>query len=155
MNFSRKHQYDYSNMIKTFESFREYFTALRSLQVGDKIGYDENNNLYIDRSGYRQGIIRWYYKQSRTGAIDKLKSKIDEYILFIRFIDNVYGETIDENHRSLVRSIIKNITILHNTITNALFFLSKTYKSDKKIHETIIMIKDSLTFYNNFIRELL
>ena len=57
--------YDAEDMKNKSTVFSEKFQSLESVNEGNKVGIDENGLLYREYNGLFQGVVIWWYSQSR------------------------------------------------------------------------------------------
>ena len=141
-----QYNYDYKKLVKSFEGFREKLGVFGNLNKGDKIGFGENDVIYIDTSSYIQGLTRWYYKQNRDVVMMKIDSIVQEYLLYLRYVDSVYTNTRNIQHASIVKNLIKSISELSNKIIGGLDILRETYEGDKQVEKKIMSLKNSTDY---------
>lgn len=154
MNNSRKYSYNYEELINSFDAFNDQFLLLENLKVGDKIGFTMNNKLYIDENNYYQGLSRWYYNQTRENVFDKFSKMVKEYLLYLRFVDDVHTNTQSIQYMHIVRGIIFRISKLSSILITALEFLKITYRDDTTIPTLLntlcIDIKEKTTLLEDY-----
>ena len=142
----QQYTYDYGKLVKSFEGFKEKLGLLGDLSKGDKIGFDANSTMYIDSSSYIQGLTRWYYRQNRDIVIMKIDSIIQEYLLYLQYVDNVYTNTRNIQYASIVKNVIKSISELSKKIIGGLDVLQETYHGDTQIKKKIMTLKNSTDY---------
>lgn len=141
-----QYTYDYEKLVKSFEGFREKLGIFGNLNKGDKIGFGENDSIYIDTSSYIQGLTRWYYKQNRDVVMMKIDSIVREYLLYLQYVDSVYTNTTNIQYASIVKNLIKRINQLSNSIIGGLDILRETYEGDKQVEKKIMSLKNSTDY---------
>ena len=154
MSYVNNYRIDMNEISKSMTRFETRFACLSNLKTGDKLGYDEANNLYISSSGYFQSIKRWYYSQTRDSVFKDLNEQIKEYILFLRFLYNSYlGSVGNEISNTQFKKIIVRTHKLSGVLVNALYFLAKTYKDDKKLILKLNKLKEDIDYRNGELKQ--
>lgn len=126
--------FDYTNMLNTFEDFQRKLHVFLHIQKGDKLGFTNNDVLYLDYSGIMQSMRRWYYNQNREVTARKLKTLLEDYIIFLNLIISscTTGKTrfID---------LAEEVNIFNQTLMNGLDHLYVTYEKEPHKLKTIII----------------
>ena len=143
---NKRYSYDYEKLATSFEGFRKKLGILENLKSGDKIGFDEQNEIYISVNNYIQGLSRWYYSQKREDVFRKLDEQLQEYLLYLRYVDDVYTNTTNIQNASIVKELILRISKLSTSIINALDVLRATYKDDVEVVKKIMSLKNSTDY---------
>lgn len=143
---NKRYSYDYEKLTTSVEGFRKKLGILENLKSGDKIGFDNSNNIYINENNYIQGLSRWFYSQKREEVFRKLDEYIQDYLLYLRYVDDVYTNTKNLYYSNIVKQVITSISSLSTSIINALDILRKTYQDDSEIVNKIMSLKNSIDY---------
>ena len=143
---TKLYSYDYEKLSKSFEKFQNEFGILKELKNGDKVGFDDSNNIYISVSSYIQGLTRWFYSQKRDEVFRKLDDSIQDYLLYLQYVDDVYTNTTSLHYANIVKQVITRISSLSTSIINALDILRTTYQDDNDIIQKILRLKNSIDY---------
>lgn len=122
-------KFDISDIYTRYYEYRNIFKELINIEKNDKIGFDENNIIYLNKNSKFQHIIRWYYSQDRQNTRNKLSEILDEYKIFNdMIIFSIYNKNTNVNEIqsidlrdklvSLNKIIIDGLEILYNTYHN-------------------------------------
>jgi len=130
---------------KDFDYIREKLSVIRDLNINDKLGYDENDVLYIDKYQWGQYFRRVWYGQSRRKTekyldriFTELMQYLDKYLKFLDTTPDFIVKTIDKRYKTLTGEICQFI----NDIIVGLYNLKKTYPEYKELKcrvDSIIM----------------
>lgn len=122
---SNKFSFDLQDMEQKFNTFKEKCKLIVFIEKNDKIGFDENDNIYIDKYNSFQCIKRWYYNQNRNMTKQKLKLLFDDYDIFLKMIELALKSPNGQDYISLSISVIK----MNKNIIQGLGQLKKTYEN--------------------------
>ena len=135
----------YDIQCEKFAVFEKKLSIIKDIKVLDKLGRDDDGNLYIDKYQWGQYIRRVYYKQSRSRTQKFLDA---EFIPFVIFLDK-YLNLLESNPLFVLivldtgfRKFTNKICIFINEIIQGLYNLKKTYPDYKEIKcriDSIIM----------------
>lgn len=130
---------------KDFYRIREKLSVIKDLNINDKLGYDENDVLYIDKYQWGQYFSRVWYGQSRQKTEKYLNRVFIEFMQYLdnylKFLDNTPDfivKTLDKRYKTLTGEICQFI----NDIIVGLYNLKKTYPEFKELKcrvDSIIM----------------
>ncbi len=130
---------------KDFYRIREKLSVIKDLNINDKLGYDENDVLYIDKYQWGQYFRRVWYGQSRQKTEKYLNRVFTEFMQYLdnylKFLDNTphfIVKTLDKRYKTLTGEICQFI----NDIIVGLYNLKKTYPEFKELKcrvDSIIM----------------
>ena len=147
-------KYDYGEVVNRFDKFYNTFKPLTELNTGDKLGYDNEDNIYIDKQSMIQGFQRWYYNQKRGEVFGRFESQIKEYVLFIRYVDQVYTNTIRVQDVTLLRALCLRIDSLTKILIESMSYLLITYKNDESICKLLNNLKSTLDYRNRQLQDI-
>ncbi len=135
----------YDIQCEKFAVFEKKLSIIKDINIQDKLGRDDDGNLYIDKYQWGQYIRRVYYKQSRSRT-QKFLDK--EFIPFVMFLDK-YLNLLEPNPPFVLtvldisfRKFTNKICLFINEIIQGLYNLKKTYPDYKEIKcriDSIIM----------------
>ena len=147
-------KYDYEEVVNRFDSFYNMFKPLSGLNNGDKLGYDNEDNIYIDKQSMFQGFQRWYYNQKRVDVFGRFESQVNDFILFIRYVDQVYTNTIRLNDVTILRALCLRINKLTTLLIESMSNLIGTYKDDEVTCKLLNNLKSSLDYRNRQLHDI-
>ena len=133
--------------IKTSE-FETKFNALTTLDPGNKVGIDSNNNLYAEffTQPFIMAVIRKITRQKREDINDFLVEAFDEYETFLIFVINAY-ESSDEDGKGNMRNIITTHKMLCIGIVSGLTNLRVSYPDYEPIKSTCTKYIDKFNLF--------
>lgn len=129
---------------KTLDEFKNKFKNFIDISLNDKIYFDDNNIIQIDKSSYIQSFKRWYYSNNRNNTINKVIEDIEEIFIF----KNMIQEIILQNYIHLKLDLICLIFEINNLLKNineSLHILSQTYKDDYTILSKIMNLEKKIS----------
>jgi len=142
--------FDIMDMNKHFNIFKKKLDILTKLEIGDKIGFDNNNDMYINHKSFFQPLIRSYYAQNRKNTIQHLNTIIKEYNIFLEMVYNSI-KTKDICTLLITKTnyikLYKKTILLNNNIIIGLRKLVKTYENHNEICNCIEQIIKDLVDY--------
>jgi hypothetical protein len=132
-----KHFFDLEDMKKNVLIFKDKLNALTLINEGDKISFDNDNIIYIDRNHTLQCIKRWYYNENRNNTYEKLSIIFDDYNKFLLMINrSLYNQQNLEFF-----TIADDVYLFNKNVIKGLYNLKKTYENkeyyDMKLAELI------------------
>jgi hypothetical protein len=154
-NIFRNAVFDIVDMNKNFNMFNTKLEILTKIEVGDKIGFDSSEHIYINHKSIFQPFIRKYYAQNRQTNIQNLENIMREYKIFLEMVyTSIAGKTICDLLCSNTTHIkLPNKTIaLNEKIISGLRNLSTTYKDQDDIGQRIETIITYLDEYKSRIQ---
>jgi hypothetical protein len=140
----KKYLINILSLKKTLDEFKDKFKNFIDISLNDKIYFDDNNIIQIDKSSYIQSFKRWYYSNNRNNTINKVIEDIEEIFIF----KNMIQEIILQNYIHLKLDLICLIFEINNLLRNineSLHILSQTYKDDYKILTKLINLKKKIS----------
>lgn len=120
-----KISFDMKDMTTKFKYFKQRMRMVVFIEPYDKIGFNEQEEIYIDKYNSFQCIKRWYYNQNRDITKEKLKLLFDDYDIFLKMIELSLKSTDGFNYISIAYSVIS----LNRNIITGLNNLKKTYEN--------------------------
>ena len=122
--------------LKTSE-FEIKFAALTTLDPGNKVGIDSNNNLYAEFFTHPlvMAVIRKITRQKREDINNFLVVAFDEYETFLLFVINAY-ESSDECCRGNMKNIMTTHKMLCVGLVSGLTNLKSSYPDYEPIKAT-------------------
>lgn len=124
----RNFELDTASMWKTLERFKEKLQNIDTIEVGDKIYFDQNGYLQVNKAGIRQSFVRWYNSFNRLDTIDRLLDTISELFKFndmLQFYSQKYN-----NYYMLFINICYKLLDLFISVQRGLVCIMKTYEDD-------------------------
>jgi hypothetical protein len=140
----KKYLINILSLKKTLDEFKDKFKNFIDISLNDKIYFDDNNIIQIDKSSYIQSFKRWYYSNNRNNTINKVIEDIEQIFIF----KNMIQEIILQNYIHLKLDLICLIFEINNLLRNineSLHILSQTYKDDYKILTKLINLKKKIS----------
>lgn len=140
----KKYLINILSLKKTLDEFKDKFKNFIDISLNDKIYFDDNNIIQIDKSSYIQSFKRWYYSNNRNNTINKVIEDIEEIFIF----KNMIQEIILQNYIHLKLDLICLIFEINNLLRNineSLHILSQTYKDDYTILTKLINLKKKIS----------
>ena len=125
--------------------FKNKYNELE-IEVGDKLYYDESNNIHVLKAGYFQSISRMIYSQDRHSFYEKFKKEIkrlNKILSSLLLNNNIF--IINFNQNNLV--YIQDIKNLHKKLLDIIKILKKTYENDKEFILKLTNLEDKIHFY--------
>jgi hypothetical protein len=151
-NIFRNVLFDIVDMNKNFNIFNTKLEILTKLEVGDKIGFDSSEHIYINHKSIFQPFIRKYYDQNRQTTIQHMENIMGEYKIFLEMVySSVVGKTICDllSSKVIQKNLPNNTILLNDKIINGLRNLSITYKEHDDICQSIETIITDLNEYKS------
>lgn len=134
---------DLKSIDTNFKSFKHKLENLQNVNVNDKIGFDDDDKLYIDRSNALQPLIRWFYKQNRETSLAKLCDILGEYKKLLKLINiSLYKVNEDNDELRILSNDIKGFNL---KLIVGLDNLKETYKYDEAYKKKISDVQHILT----------
>lgn len=147
--------YDFNDMVLNFTNFTTSLGILKDLEVGDKLGVNEKDKLYIDKNSRFQHIRRWYYNQDRDKSMLHLTNLMSEYFILIEMIISSIRNTnklmLRINGDNFINFLIKVIE-LNNKCCEGLKVLCKTYEHDEEYVFGLDNLIEKLSKKNKILR---
>ena len=133
--------------VKTSE-FETKFNALTSLDPGNKVGIDTNNNLYAEyfTQPFVMAIIRKITRQKREDINNFLIEAFNEYETFLIFVINAY-ESSDEEGKKNMNNIITTHKMLCVGLVTGLTNLRVSYPDYEPIKSTCTKYIDKFNLF--------
>lgn len=105
--------FDIAEIKTKTQDFETKFYALTTLDPGNKVGIDRNDNLYAEffTQPYIMAVVRKITQQKREDINAYLIANFEEYEQFLLFIINAYESSDDES-----KGNISNIMIDHKML---------------------------------------
>lgn len=133
---------DFQSVQVNFNSFQTKLEKLEFVEVNDKIGFDQEEILYINKQGTLQPIIRWLYNENRENTINKLHDLFTEYSKLLQMIRITTNYT--KRNQDKFCNLSNEIKNFNKKICCGLNNLYETYNDDdmycNMIKEMIIII---------------
>ena len=133
--------------VKTGE-FETKFAALTTLDPGNKVGVDSNNNLYAEffTQPFIMAVIRKITRQKREDINSYLVEAFNDYENFLLFVINAY-ESSDEDSRINMRNIITTHKMLCVGLVSGLTNLKLSYLDYEPIKTTCTKYIDKFNLF--------
>lgn len=145
-----KYYFDLEDMKKTFSSFKDKMTALTQLQENDKLSFDNNNKIYIDRGHYLQSFKRWYYGESRDVTHDKLSIIFNDYNKYLMMVNRSLYNQPNYSFYDLA----DNVYLFNKDLIKGLNNLKNTYNNVKEYNEKLSLLIPVIIEYIGQFEEL-
>jgi ferritin len=136
---------DFKSVESNFNKFKVKMAQIEYIEEHDKIGFDENDILYINKQSTLQPIVRWLYSQNRERSINKLSETFSEYSKLLQMIK--ISMVHSKNNVIELDDLLDEISIFNKKMLSGLDNLYKTYCSDDVYGK---LIKDILNALCNF-----
>jgi ferritin len=136
---------DFKSVESNFNKFKIKMAHVEFIEENDKIGFDENDILYINKQSTLQPIIRWLYSQNREGSINKLSEIFSEYSKLLQMIK--ISMVHSKNNTDELVDLVNDISVFNKKMLSGLDNLYKTYSTDDIYGK---LIKDMLNSLCNF-----
>jgi len=114
---------------KKFVHFNDIFKNFTYLEENDKIIFDEDNNVIIDKYSYFQCFKRWYNGYNSQIMREKFNKIFINYKDFIRLIQIKLNSYKNIKYIDLCLKVLD----LNKKIKKGLIVLIETYKNNKEI----------------------
>lgn len=142
--------YDFS---KKFDDFYSKIYKIRTICVGDKLGYDKvNNEFYIDCESILQGFNRWYNNQSKEKSFFYLSQYIKNLCICIsKTITYINSYILVKKREQEYDKILVKIQDINNIIRRVIEKLKQTYKDDDIFMNAFREIETNIIEYEKLI----
>jgi len=137
---------------KIIEKFDEYNIKLGQLQFlekYDKIAFDKDGNLYINKYTTYQPLLRWIFNQNRENCMNNIRNEfinysglLDGILIYMCFPDFHRDEFVDIRYR---------VVNFNKKLLHGLDILLKTYYNNQKYRDIIKDIQYNLIRRSNTI----
>jgi len=127
-------KFNYVEMKTTFTGFESKFKEFMDITSGDKIAFDTRKNLYLNKKGSFQSIVRWYQSQNREESYTKMKELMTDYIAFVQMVATAIKGTNSIIMLGIGNNIIdlpKNVNQLNKKLEQCLKHLAYSYENSK------------------------
>lgn len=137
---------------ENFKIYKIQLKQLTLLEINDKLYFDNQENICIDKYDNLQFFRRWYNNQHRDSYYKLLNKKIMKYIFYLTDINEIllYNNNHNNNIEEFIQLCIGIINFNH-TINQGLQNLIMTYKDDIKLVQFLNKLKYQITIKNNYI----
>lgn len=146
---------DYSIFIEKYNSiFITNYNELKNiclLNNNDKLVFDNNGNISIDKYDFSQFIRRWYNNQHRDLIYKYLPLKFNNYFIFLKSIIEFLNKNTNLNNYNLFKKFIFKIIDFNKLLIDGLSKLINTYYNDNKLTLLLKKIKYNLYVNNCYI----
>tara|TARA_Y100000780_G_C13684583_1_gene417289 strand:+ start:449 stop:937 length:489 start_codon:yes stop_codon:yes gene_type:complete len=154
-------QIDLSEYVIDFESIKNNYNVfnsklenLKNINIGDKIGFDDNDKIYIISNSKVQSIVRWVYGQNRENTINKLSLIMEDYKKLLRLVtlSNSHLEDYNTNNDGDIlelHNFTNVVKIFNKDILIGLNNLKNTYKYDDIYKDKIHKLEFILSNFEN------
>ena len=128
--------------------FEAKFGALTTLDPGNKVGIDNNDNLYAEyfTQPYVMAVIRKLTRQKREDINSYLNTNFEDYEQFLLFVINAY-ETGNNDHKGNMTNIITDHKILCVGLVSGLTNLRASYPDYEPIKTTCTKYIDKFNLF--------
>lgn len=86
MNLSRLNCFDVADMSRTLTDVRIKINNIQHLEIGDKIGFNDEGVLIIHKASFTQPFVRWFSGECRGTALETLRKYMDDLNLFLKMM---------------------------------------------------------------------
>lgn len=123
--------YNIEELEKIFKNFKEILEGLKDVEINDKISFDENNKIYVDKGHSLQFVKRWYYGENRDKTYNILNEQLTNYDNFLSIISYIlYSYRRTTRHENLYIEVLN----FNEKIVKGLKNLYKTYDEKYKLN---------------------
>ena len=122
---------------------------IQYLKISDKIGFDEEGNLYINKGWSGQGIMRWYYNQNREKSLEKTLDVFELYHAFVRtFLEQMSNPPSYQKGYDEYVDFAELIQEFNSKLVGGFDILIETYKDDTKYCKSLVNIRNRIKSCN-------
>lgn len=132
--------YDLEDMKANMVSFKEKLNDITLLEKGDKLSFDEQDKLYIDKFHSLQSVKRWYYGMNRENTCTKLASLFEDYNTFLLMV--LRSLQSKNNHEYL--NIADQVKVFNRDMSKGLLYLKETYANENDYYQPIVDLVNTL-----------
>jgi hypothetical protein len=161
-------EYDLDDIDFQIRIFKKQFMSLALIQPGDKLSFDEDNNIGLYKNEYLQSIKRWYYSENHEQTRINLLCIWNDYNLFNKMVRNAMNEQhiqyvqynqivsnggLHPTHEHLIENCVKLIE-LNKIIKNGLTILLETYNHKHiELSKLINDILYAISIHNSYLEK--
>tara|TARA_X000000950_G_C13828728_1_gene625159 strand:+ start:571 stop:1158 length:588 start_codon:yes stop_codon:yes gene_type:complete len=121
---------------KIFRDYKVKFEVFIGLEVGTKIGKENNNtngSYELYHPSYYQKLSRWYYSENRDKTIYYLKHDFEDFAEFLQTIIT----RLEKDEYNFYSDLVFNVNLFLKEIIQGLYNLKQTYSDYSKMKATI------------------
>jgi len=137
------------NIIEKFDEYNIKLGQLQFLEKYDKIAFDKDGNLYINKYTTYQPLLRWIFNQNRENCMNNIRNEfinysglLDGILIYMCFPDFHRDEFVDIRYR---------VVNFNKKLLHGLDILLKTYYNNQKYRDIIKDIQYNLIRRSNTI----
>ncbi len=138
-----KHFFDLEDIKKNILIFKDKLYTLTILNNGDKISFDNENTIYIDRCHTFQCIKRWFYNENRSNTYEQLSIIFDDYNKFLLMINR----SLYNQHNIEFFTLADDLYLFNIKIIKGLHNLKKTYENKQCYDMKLVELIDAIIQY--------
>lgn len=148
MNPENRIRFDTKDIETKTAEFETRFKALANLSSGNKVGIDDEGNLYAEffTNPYVMAVIRKITGQKRENINAFLIQHLGDYEEFLLFVINAY-ETGDQAQKGNMTSTITTHKMLCLGLVTGLKNLKNSYPDYEPINETCTKYMDKFNLF--------
>lgn len=143
--------FDLEDMKLTFEKFKYKLFDLQHIEPGDKISFDVDLKVYLDKGNILQSVKRWYYGENRDITYQHLSSLFEDYEKYLKMvIKSIFNPNVNTNYYNHA----KTINEYNMALISGLVHLRNTYQQldCEKVYSKVKQIIDMMNTFNNKFR---
>lgn len=136
---SKNNTYDFMN--NDFEDFYKSIVdnlyIIQNIKVDEKIGFNQNDECYIDMYTYYQGISRWWYDNNRHKSFIFIEQHLNKILDLYNYLSNqkliVYkpkAKSINKRKYDKIHKYLIDIRGQLDKCISGLYNLKYTYNND-------------------------
>jgi hypothetical protein len=145
--------YNINYLIVIFDKYKKNLEELKKIEYNDKLSFDDNDNIYIDKSNPLQFIKRWYYNENREKTYKILKKKLLDYE---KYLSSVIYNLYKVKNTEKIKKYGEEIIMFNKEILEGLNNLYKTYEDkENKLLELLKKIIEKIKLNNEEIKRKL
>lgn len=161
-------EYDIDDISLQLRNFKNQFMGLAVIQPGDKLSFDEHNNIGLYKNEYLQSVKRWYYSENHEQTRINLMCIWNDYNLFNKMVRNAMNEQhiqyvqynqiisnggLHPTHEHLIENCVRLID-LNKIIKDGLTILLETYNDKhRELNKLINDILYTISIHNSYLEK--
>lgn len=126
--------YDIQDMKSNLVSFKEKLNDITLLEKGDKISFDDQDKLYIDKHHSLQSVKRWYYGMNRENTYEKMTSLFEDYNTFMLMV----LKSLQTKNNTEYLQIADELKVFNRDIGKGLLNLKDTYANEYDYYQPMV-----------------
>jgi hypothetical protein len=136
-----KYEMDTANMISNFTVFKLKLAGLADVSLNDKIYFDNNDHIVVDKYDSIQFIRRWAFGINRVNTLTKLRELFDEYS---KLTDMILFSMSTKHIKLANMHLFDMVRKFSAKIYDGILNLLQTYDDDEDAKSILLSIKEQL-----------